>query len=164
MREIYLTLLSALLFGASTVRAAEEHCLVVQAMAVAGYDARMQLLVGTDEIFNSAYYAEQAASKKVYEKYRALFAARDKKGHDENPENHMASFNSSTEREEYFRRWQTDMKALETDQHSEIAVYSDAFKRAMDADANAVTRRRLARINAQWNKEFNALCYWGEPK
>jgi|HubBroStandDraft_4_1064222.scaffolds.fasta_scaffold304359_2 hypothetical protein len=164
MRMGYPTLFVALLAGASTASAAEEHCLVVQAIALAGYNARMQLLVGTDSAFDSAYYAMQAASTKVSEKYGALFAARNQKGNAENPENHGASFNSPTEREEYFRRWKNDIGALEADQDSEMAVYSDAFKRAMDADPNPITRRRLDRINAQWTEELHASCYWGQPK
>ena len=164
MRKVYLAPLVIMSVGVQTARAAEEHCLVVQAMALTGYNERMQLLVGTDDIFTSAFYAQQAASKKVSEKYHALFAARNKRGSDENPENRMAAFGSPAERAEYFHRWSIDIKALEADQNSEIAVYSDAFKRAMEADKNPVTRRRLARINALWNKEFNAPCYWGEPK
>jgi hypothetical protein len=157
-------LLIAALAGASSARAAEEHCLVVQAMALAGYNERMQLLVGTDDIFTSAFHDQQVASKKVSEKYKALFAARNQRGSAENPENHNASFGSPAERTEYFHRWTIDINALEADQNSEIAVYTDAFKRAMDADPNPATRQRLARINALWNKEYHAPCYWGEPK
>lgn len=164
MRAIRLTLLSIVLVGAPAVSEAEEHCLVTQAMAVAGYEARMQLLVGTDDIFNSAFSTQKAASKKVSEKYGALYAARDKKGSEENPENHMAHFNSPTERTEYFRRWSNDTKAIEADESSEIAVYSEEFKRTMAADPNPATRRRLARIDALWKKEYYAPCYWGEPK
>jgi hypothetical protein len=167
MQIIHVTLLSIVFAGASTATAADapkEHCLVVQAMALTGYNERMQLLVGTDDIFTSAFYEEQAASKKVSEKYKALFTARNKRGSSDNPENRLASFGSPTERAEYFHRWDIDIKALEADQNSEIAVYSAAFTRAMEADPNPVTRRRLARINVLWKKEFNTPCYWGEPK
>jgi hypothetical protein len=165
MRKVCLTLLVIIFVGAPTARAAEEHCLVTQAIASAGYDARMDLLFGTDDIFTAAYQDMQDASKKVREKYKALLTARNKKGHDENPENHLVgSFGSPAERTEYFHRWTIDIQALEADQNSEIAVYSAAFTRAMEADTNPVTRRRLARINALWKKEFYAPCYWGEPK
>jgi len=164
MRGIHVALLLIVLAGASTARAAEEHCLVVQAMALAGYEARMQLLVGTDDMFTSAFYTERAESKKVSEKYNALFSARNKRGSADNPENRLASFGSPVERTEYFHRWDIDIKATEADQNSEIAVYSAAFDRAMAADPNPVTRRRLARISALWKKEYNAPCYWGEPK
>jgi len=84
--------------GVPTANAAEEHCLVVQAMALTGYNERMELLVGTDDIFTAALYAQQVASKKVNEKYHALIAARNKRGSDENPENRMSSFGSPAER------------------------------------------------------------------
>jgi len=164
MSKGYVSLLVIMFVGVPTANAAEEHCLVVQAMALTGYNERMELLVGTDDIFTAALYAQQVASKKVNEKYHALIAARNKRGSDENPENRMSSFGSPAERTEYFHRWTIDIQALEADQRSEIAVYSDAFTRAMEADTNPVTRRRLARINALWKKEFYAPCYWGEPK
>jgi hypothetical protein len=138
-----LALLITTLAGASSARAAEEHCLVVQSMALAGYEARMQLLVGTDEIFTSAFYAQQAASKKVSEKYNALFAARNKKGSTENPENHSASFGSPTERAEYFHRWNIDIKALEADQNSEMAVYSAAFDMRVQISSQSQVKVRL---------------------
>jgi hypothetical protein len=160
----YLTFLAALLLGTSAAKAAEEHCLVTQAVAVAAYDARMQLLVGTDDIFTSAFYEREAATKKVREKYDALIAARNKKGGMENPENQMRSFGSPAERKEYFDKWSIDIKLLEADLNGELAVYDNAFDQAMKADTNTNTRRQLARINALWNKEIHAPCYWGEPK
>jgi hypothetical protein len=164
MREIHLTLLAALLLGTSVAKAAEEHCLVVQAIAVAAYDARMQLLVGTDDIFTSAFYERQAATKKVREKYNALIAARNKKGSMDNPENQLRSFVSPAERTAYFDKWNVDIKLLEADQNGELAVYDDVFEQAMKSDKNPNTRRRLAQILTMWNKEYNAPCYWGEPK
>lgn len=56
MKAVYLALSSVLIFASNNARAAE-HWLVVQAVAAAAYDARMQLLIGTDDIFTSAYYA-----------------------------------------------------------------------------------------------------------
>jgi hypothetical protein len=162
--SIYLTLLLALLLGTSTAKAAEEHCLVVQAIAVAAYDARMQLLVGTDPIFTSAFYERQAATKKVREKYNALIAARNKKGSMDNPENQLRSFGSPAERKEYFDKWDVDIKLLEADLNGELTVYDNAFDQAMKADTNQNTRGRLARILAMWNKEYYAPCYWGQPK
>jgi hypothetical protein len=162
MRKSHVLL--AVLIAAPTANAAEEHCLVTQAIASAGYDARMDLLIGTDDIFTAAYQDMQDATKKVREKYKALFAARNRKGSEENPENHGASFGSPAEREEYFHRWNTDIKALEAAENGETAVYSEVFTRAMNADPNMATRRRLARIDALWKKEFYAPCYWGEPK
>jgi len=154
-----------MLIGVSAAKAEEEHCLVTQAIAAAGNEARMDLLIGTDDIFTAAYYAEKEASKKVRDKYKALFAARDKKGGNEDPENGLGgSFGSPAEREQYFRNWTTDIKALEAAENSEIADYAAEFRRAMKADTNPATKRRLARIDALWKKEFYAPCYWGLPK
>jgi len=40
---------------AATVASAEEHCLVTGAMAIAGCNSRMDLLLGTDGLFDDAY-------------------------------------------------------------------------------------------------------------
>lgn len=165
MRAIQLILWSAIWIGASSAaRADQEHCLVIQAIAVAAHEARMQLLIGTDEIFTSNYRLDQQSTKEVSEKYRALFAARNKQGREENPENRGEMFISPSEREAYFRKWNDDITALEKAQSGEFDAYSESFMHAMDKDPNQATRRRLARINALWNKEFHAPCYWGEPK
>lgn len=144
---------------------AQEHCLVIRAIAVTATKERMELLLGTgDDIFDSAYRAEQSEMDKVTSKYSALFKERNAKGGRENPENHGGSFPSPEDRENFFRAWSRDITALEAAQSSEIAEISGVFDKAMKADKNPDTKRRLARINALWRKEINTPCYWGQVK
>src|SRR5580698_9227694 len=112
---------------ASTVASAAEHCLVTGAMAIAGYNSRMDLLLGTDGLFDDAYRTKDKGSKAVYAKYGALIDAKNAEYILKNPESHGSLFSSPTDREEFFRRWTDDIKALEADQNRENAVYSDAF-------------------------------------
>jgi hypothetical protein len=53
---------------------------------------------------------------------------------------------------------------LEADQSRENAVYSETFRRAIAADPNAKTRRRVAEIDTKWNEEAHRACYWGEMR
>lgn len=163
--KVVRSLLSVLVFlGASGIGSAEEHCLVVQAMAVTGYDQRMELLLGTDQLFDRAYRTLKAATNQVSEKYKALFVAKNQEYETQNPENHGGQFKSAVEREEFFRHWHNDMTTLQEDRDSELEVVTGAFDRAIAADREVETRRRIAEIRAKWNKELNLPCYWGALK
>jgi hypothetical protein len=162
MRITFLAMLC--IVGVSVAEAAQEHCLVVGAMARAGYDTRLQLLVGTDSAFATAYWTMQADSKRVSEKYLALMRAVDSKKAEENPENHGGSFKSTAERNAFFRRWSEEIKTLEDALNAEVAGYSGAFDRAIASTTASATRDRVARINDQFAKESRQPCYWGKPK
>jgi hypothetical protein len=147
--------------GVSQVASAEEHCMVTGAMAIAGYNSRMDLILGTDGLLDDAYRTMEQGSKAVEAKYGALIDAKNAEYTQKNPESHGALFGSPTEREEFYRRWTTAIKALEADQSRENAVYRDAFRRAIAADPNAKTRRRVAEIEAKFDEESHLPCYWG---
>jgi hypothetical protein len=133
-------------------------------MARAGHETRLQLLVGTDSAFATAYWALQGDSKRVSEKYLDLMRAVDSKKAEENPENHGGSFKSADERNAFFRRWSEEIKTLEGALNAELAEYSGAFDRAIASTTSPATRDRVARINAQFAKESQQPCYWGKPK
>jgi hypothetical protein len=164
MNSFRVSLLALGFAGLSTVASAQEHCLVREAMAIAGYNSRMDLLLGTDGLFDDAYRTKAKAGKAIYAKFSALIDAKNAEYTQKNPESHGSLFGSPTDREEFYRRWTADIRALDADQSSENAVYSAAFRRAIAADPNAKTRRRVAEIDAKWNREAHLPCYWGEPK